>query len=98
MESIVVLGGEKDRLKIKVDTETLESSGKTATNDDIKEYILNKYGFNVTSAYIGQVKAKLGIRQHENYNPARGGTRAPSMCPANKEEAIIDALKHFNFI
>lgn len=98
VETIVVLGGEKDRLKISVRTDQLESSGKTVTNNDIKEYISNKYGFNVTSAYIGQVKAKLGIRQHENYNPPRGGTRPPSMCPKVKEEAIIEALKHFNFI
>ena len=98
VESIVVLGGKKDSIKIKVDTEALESSGKTATNNDIKAYISDKYGFNVTSAYIGQVKAKLGIRQHENYRPAAEGGRKPCICPKPKEDAIIDALKHFNFI
>lgn len=98
VESIVVLGGKKDSIKIKVDTEALESSGKTATNNDIKAYISDKYGFNVTSAYIGQVKAKLGIRQHENYRPAAEGGRKPCICPKPKEDAIIDALRHFNFI
>lgn len=98
VESIVVLGGKKDSIKIKVDTEALESSGKTATNDDIKAYIKDKYGFNITSAYIGQVKAKLGIRQHENYRPAAEGGRKPCVCPKPKEDAILDALKHFNFI
>lgn len=98
VESIVVLGGKKDSIKIKVDTEALESSGRTATNNDIKEYIENKYGFKVTSAYIGQVKAKLGIRQHENYRPAAEGGRKPCVCPKPKEDAIVDALQHFKFI
>ena len=97
-ETIVVLGGKKDRLKISVDTADLEASGKTYTNDDIKDYIEQKYGYKVTSAYIGQVKAKLGIRQHENYRPAAEGGRKPCVCPKEKEEAIIEALKHFKFI
>lgn len=98
VETIVVLGGEKDRLKISVRTDELESSGRTATNDDIKAYIKDKYGFNITSAYIGQVKAKLGIRQHENYRVGKPDGRKPSVCPKPKEDAILDALKHFNFI
>lgn len=72
--------------------------GFKPNNDDIKAYIEEKYGFKVHSAYIGQVKGKLGIREHENYHDSHTSTRRPTICPPEKEAAIVDALKHFGYI
>lgn len=57
---------------------------------------MNKFGFKVSTLYISQVKAKCGITERECY---KGNTkqRVPK-CPKDKEDAIMDALKHFNMI
>ena len=101
VESIVCLSRKEvsDYLRISVNTEDLETdAGKIYSNDDIKQYIEEKYGFKVHSAYIGQVREKLGIREHENYNDSHNSPRKPCVCPEEKEAAIMDALKHFGFI
>ena len=101
VESIVCLSRKEvsDYLRISVNTEDLETdAGKIYSNDDIKQYIEEKYGFKVHSAYIGQVREKLGIREHENYNDSHTSPRKPCVCPEEKEAAIMEALKHFGFI
>ena len=101
METVALLGRKQvsDYLHIAVNTEDLETDvGRIYTNDDIKQYIEDKYGFKVHSAYIGQVREKLGIREHENYNDSHTSPRKPTVCPEEKEAAIIEALKHFGFI
>lgn len=100
VETIVLLGGKNynGKINITVNTDELENLAYKATTAEIKEYIKQEFNLNVTSAYIGQVKGKLGIREHENHRPAEEGKRKPSPCPQNKEEAIIAALKHFNMI
>ena len=101
VESIVCLSRKEvsDYLRISVNTEDLETdAGRIYSNDDIKQYIEEKYGFKVHSAYIGQVREKLGIREHENYNDSHTSPRKPCVCPEEKEAAIMEALKHFGFI
>lgn len=101
LETVVLLGRKQvsDYLHIAVNTEDLETDvGRIYTNDDIKQYIEEKYGFKVHSAYIGQVREKLGIREHENYNISHTSPRKPTICPEEKEAAIMDALKHFGLI
>ena len=101
VETVVLLGRKQvsDYLHIAVNTEDLETDvGRIYTNDDIKQYIEEKYGFKVHSAYIGQVREKLGIREHENYNDSHTSPRKPCVCPEEKEAAIMEALKHFGFI
>ncbi|MBQ8796575.1 MAG: 23S rRNA (uracil(1939)-C(5))-methyltransferase RlmD [Oscillospiraceae bacterium] len=101
VESIVCLSRKEvsDYLRISVNTEDLETdAGRIYSNDDIKQYIEEKYGFKVHSAYIGQVREKLGIREHENYNDSHTSSRKPCVCPEEKEAAIMEALKHFGFI
>jgi 23S rRNA (uracil1939-C5)-methyltransferase len=68
-----------------------------ATYPEIKEYVLNKFGLKVSSLYISQVKTKCGIIERENYNKGKAGHRVPQ-CPKEKEDAIMDALKHFKMI
>ena len=101
VESVVCLSRKEvsDYLRIAVNTEDLETdAGRIYSNDDIKQYVEEKYGFKVHSAYIGQVREKLGIREHENYNDSHTSPRKPCVCPEEKEAAIIDALKHFKLI
>ena len=101
VESIVCLSRKEvsDYLRISVNTEDLETdAGRIYSNDDIKQYIEEKYGFKVHSAYIGQVREKLGIREHENYHDSHTSPRKPCVCPEEKEAAIMEALKHFGFI
>lgn len=39
-----------------------------AIYEEIKDYVLEKYGLQVTNLYIAQVKKKCGIIERENYN------------------------------
>ena len=78
-----------------LDITTVESK---ATYPEIKEYVLKHHGLKVSSLYIAQVKRKCGLDVGENYNlPAPGGRPQPQV-PAEKEEAIKDALKYFAMI
>ena len=99
IETVVVLGRQRIDSHISVDLDVKKlgiKSGK-ATYDDIKAYVREKYGFEVHSAYIGQVKEKLGIRERKNYNVGSGKRPMP-VCPPEKEEAIMDAFRHFKMI
>lgn len=67
------------------------------TYKNIKQWIFDKYGFNVSTLYIAQIKDKVGLEKRKNYNPGSGEGRVP-VCPPEKEEAIMDAFKHFGLI
>ena len=89
----------KGRINISVDTEILNSTaGIVPTNPIILEYIKEKYGFNVHTLYLAQVRAKYGIQVHEAHGRKGDCKRNPSECPKYKEEAIIEAFRHFNLI
>ena len=67
------------------------------TYKNIKQWILDKYGFDVSTLYIAQIKDKVSIKERKNYNTGNGKSRVP-ICPPEKEEAIMDAFRHFNLI
>ena len=68
------------------------------TYGKIKAYILEKYGLKVSSLYIAQVKDKCGLDKQRNNNLSeQEDTRAPK-CPKEKEDAIMDAFRHFGVI
>lgn len=83
--------------EISIDEFDLTASEAKATYQEIKDYVLDKYGLKVSSLYISQVKTKCGIIERENYNKGEGKSRVPQ-CPLEKEKAIINALKHFKMI
>ena len=68
-----------------------------ATYPQIKAYIFEKYGLKVPSSYIAQVKTECGIKERENYNLGKEGSRKPN-CTPEKREAIMDAFRHFHMI
>lgn len=89
-----------DYIHVKLDLDDLDltAAEAKATYSEIKEYVLEKFGLKVSSLYIAQIKEKYGIIERENYNlPKTEGNRVPK-CPKEKEDAIVDALKHFKMI
>ena len=69
-----------------------------ATYAEIQAYVLEHTGLRVSCLYIAQVKAKYGIIERECYNKAKTeGNRVPK-CPPEKEQAIEEALRHFQMI
>lgn len=71
-----------------------------ATYLEIKVYVLNKFGFKVSSLYIEQVKRKYDLIERENYNKSRkvDGDQHVTNCPTKKKEAMNDALRYFSII
>lgn len=69
-----------------------------ATCEQIKEYVQKQNGLKVSNLYISQIKRKFGLEVGENYNkPKSEDSRVPN-CPPEKEQAIMDALKHFGLV
>ena len=99
VETVVLLSDKKvdSHVSIDLDVEKLEGKSETATYAEIKAYVEEKFGFKVTSLYIGQIKNKVGLEKRKNYNLGSGEGRVLT-CPPEKEEAIMDAFRHFNLI
>lgn len=101
VESVVLLSRKipDDTIEIDIDLDELDitTSESKATYEKIKEYVFNKYHFNVSTLYIAQTKTKHGIKESINYNISKKDTRVPQ-CPPDKEKAIVDALKFFRMI
>lgn len=51
----------------------------------------------VSSLYIGQIKNKMGLEKRKNHNVGSGEEKV-SVCPQDKEDAIVEDFKHFNLI
>ena len=103
VETVVLLSkGMVDNRKVKVDfsledMDLSEFKGK-ATYEQIKAYVLEQTGLEVSSLYIAQIKKKCGLDVGENFNlPKSENTRQPQ-CTPEKEEAIMQAFRHFGII
>ncbi len=101
IETVALLTKLKESKTVSIDLELdeLEVTAPEikATYSQIKEYVLNKYGFKVSSLNIAQVKKECGIIERENYNKASGDYRQPN-CPKHKVDAIKDAFERFSMI
>ena len=101
-ETVVKLSLKKDTPKIEVTMEPDEESNYTpeekATYSKIKEYVKEKYGVNVHTSYIAQVKRMCGLDMGENYNKSKKENQEVKQCPQEKVEYIKDALRHFKLI
>ena len=64
----------------------------------IKEYIEEKYGFKVHTAYIAEVKRDLGLPMYDAPNAVEELKQPRKHPTPEKVEAIKDALKHFEVI
>ena len=102
VETVVKLSLKKDTPKIEVTMEPDEESNYTpeekATYQKIKDYVKDKYGVNVHTSYIAQVKRMCGLDMGENYNKSKKENPEVKQCPQEKVEYIKDALRHFGLI
>ncbi len=85
-------------VEIELDELDLTSAESKATYAQIKEYILEKFNLKVSTLYIAQIKRKCGIELREHYNKSKKEKQVIRQCTPEKEEAIMDALRHFKMI
>ena len=64
----------------------------------IKEYIEPKYGFEVHTVYIAEVKRHLGLPMYDAPNVVEKLKQPRKHPTAGKVEAIKDALEYFEII
>ena len=103
VETVVLLSkGIIDSQKVKVEMSLADMDmsrfKKGATYEAIKDYVKEQTGYKVSSLYIAQVKAKHGLDMRENFNLPKSEDARQPKCPAEKEKAIEDALRHFQMI
>lgn len=104
VETVVLLGREKvnEVQYAYIDYETkdaeyLKGIQGSATYKEIKAWIKQEYGINVTNLYIAQIKDKCGFEKRKNYYIGSESGKVP-ICPPEKEKAILGAFKHFNML
>ena len=96
---LLVLRNPVTHINIDVDVEEMVQDKRgMATYGQIKDYVLEHSGLNVSSLYIAQVKQKHGIIERENYNKPKSEDARQPQCPLEKERAITEALKHFGVL
>ena len=103
VECVIALSkGEIDSKKVRVEfsLECMDTSGlqKGATYPEIKARVLEQTGLKVSSLYISQVKQKCGLEVRENHHKAKSENTKQPQCPKEKEDAIVEALRHFQMI
>ena len=103
VECVIALSkGEIDSTTVRVEfsLEGIDTSGlqKGATYPEIKARVLEQTGLKVSSLYISQVKQKCGLEVRENHHKAKSENTKQPQCPKEKEDAIVEALKHFKMI
>ena len=76
----------------------LTAAERKATYEEIKEYVKEKTGLQVSNLYIAQMKRKCGIIERVNYNLPKSEDSKQPKCSLEKEKAIIEALSHFKMV
>ena len=89
---------QKITVDLKMDELDVTAAETKATYEEIREYVKEHTGLNVSNLYIAQVKQKCGIKERENYNKPKSENSRQPKCTPEKEKAIREALKHFKMI
>ena len=98
-ETVVLLSRETNPLTVEVRMEVETGEVKEhLTYKRIQEYVQEKYGFKVHTAYIAEVKRMVGLDMHKAPNAVEQRKHEYHPCPPEKVEAIKDALRHFGLI
>ena len=101
-ETVVLLSklNAKQHIEVELNLDELDltAAESKATYDEIKAYVLEKYGLKVSSLYISQVKRKCGLDVGKNYNLSKKENAKVPKCPPEKETAIMEALKYFQML
>lgn len=92
------LSQEELGMELQVSRQTISKWESGATYPEIKARVLEQTGLKVSSLYISQVKQKCGLEVRENHHKAKSENTKQPQCPKEKEDAIVEALKHFQMI
>ena len=85
-------------VEVSMDELDVTAAESKATYNEIREHVWEHHQLKVSNLYIAQVKQKYGIIERENYNKAKNENAKQPKCPKEKEDAIVEALKHFQMI
>ena len=87
-------------IEVDVNMEELDvtAAESKATYNEIRDYVWEHHQLRVSNLYIAQVKQKYGIIERENYNKPKSENAKQPKCPKEKEDAIVEALRHFQMI
>ena len=83
---------------ISMDELDVTATESKVTYNEIREYVWEHHQLKISNLYIAQVKQKHGIIERENYHKAKNENAKQPKCPKEKEDAIVEALKHFQMI
>ena len=83
---------------VSMDELDVTAAESKATYNEIREHVWEHHQLKVSNLYIAQVKQKYGIIERENYHKAKNENAKQPKCPKEKEDAIVEALKHFKMI
>ena len=89
---------QKITVDLKMDELDVTAAENKATYEEIREYVKEHTGLNVSNLYIAQVKRKCGIKDRQNYNKPKAENPKQLKCPPEKEKAIRETLKYFKMI
>ena len=99
VETVVLLSRETNPLTVEVRMEVETGEVKEhPTYKRIQEYVQEKYGFKVHTAYIAEVKRMVGLDMHKAPNAVEQRKHEYHPYPPVMVEAIKDALRHFSLI
>ena len=86
------------KVDVSMDELDVTAAESKATYNEIREHVLEHHQLKVSNLYIAQVKQKYGIIERENYHKAKNENAKQPKCPKEKEDAIVEALRHFQMI
>ena len=84
--------------EVSMDELDVTAAESKATYNEIREHVWEHHQLRVSNLYIAQVKQKYGIIERENYNKPKSENAKQPKCPKEKEDAIVEALRHFQMI
>lgn len=81
------LSGAKNHVEVELDMNEpdVTSAETKASYEEIKAYVLEHTGLQVSNLYIAQVKRECGIIERENYNKAKSEDSRQPQCPEEKK-------------
>ena len=85
-------------VEVSMDELDVTAAESKATYNEIREHVWEHHQLKVSNLFIAQVKQKYGIIERENYNKPKSENAKQPKCPKEKEDAIVEALRHFQMI
>ena len=77
---------QKITVDLKMDELDVTAAETKATYEEIREYVKEHTGLNVSDLYIARVKRKCGIKERQNHNKPKAENPKQLKCPTEKEK------------